>query len=1277
VSACFLSLVKAQQQTFASKSLPFLNKLASKVSIYMKMCKSNSYADGRNNMRQNGKDAVTDVVRTCEPLLQISLSDPDQGDTNPMAVDVPGLDENDDYDVPVVSSSATSTVVSEGRVVDTVKQYAVAELGGVQSQAQFFQALKSICAKINEFKLRNDRMGSSASLFVADGNGLVCNPLLKHQFRNDGHVFNSQFLNDNASIRPGCHVQSMAESLLHEMARHNSIDYANAIARALADPQTSDHQVAAFLSEASDPRYSRGAVRKAKLLYNGRMCCDNPACKQNMCLLSTVLGRQAGDVETLWNVHFRLLGAFSMSLRARPDAATQSKALEFSIKGGKEVYVQSTFFAWRQSNFIGTATSLVVLHGRRFFDSTEREKLKHDLSVQAIAVSMGFWEVYFGPCFAVLDGAPRTLETLRAFAAAVATHKRSFDAEKGNAAIDATLLYRRAQYVKLAHDAEDKDAFAANMQCGAGSAFVPVPHIPPDAFKREANLNVFSVVVSECLAYATSSNRANSSVDDALVRNSESSSLSYDSLLACVRSNKLGFGTFYEAEAGLRSLNSDEVAEISDTRPERDQTRISNIKARACDIGRENILDLVDSVAHRIESVVPGFWVNTWSCIPALKSLPGHVAVHGTRHHAAGALLKRIDNTHYEWTDATASDGSGPTAATGFADPDTETRHPAVATRDRSFDVVQNLLDLEVALSVLMHGTNKTRVPSIGTRVVAEKQTCDVDMAISSAFKRGTWRDALLNLYDPTFLVSVLDFCDNAVIRLMDFNVRNQAPCVDEKLCPVAQCAVDFFDHDLYVKRAVKLHVNRLSLLVANKTKLRTCDAYDYFESGQAQLDVFEDGERGTCTYPKSKRSSLSQQSALLSRVACKGYDLLAALVGLDCIEYGFNNEFMLQTPVAVRTRFFVIPSETPDEDSVIAILKAANLFIRCRKSLLNRVSSYTESSGETTGGCSFLVPLANWFDSTRARHWYRLDDVERLVSSEMERIQRELDRRAVAIHAAEREAKQADYVRRNKSQKQYQSSLEKKYKDEEDRLYSIYASAASNENALQLSSVQKRRKNMEAIAASLQETGATGFDFYTMRGLVAYVTGAHLPRGAPPAHDFFLEVYKQFANSPSVPTDATREACQHLLRNLTSHMVKLNTNRTTFSEVPAFYRHPVIVKFLAYAAIRYGTIREQQSAQKIVDSGVCFLTHSFQPGRPIKIFDAEDKELPDDPNEESERADRMHARQVREERRMAQAKRDEAEEEEASQLAAAREAGADVSARVRRSTAMARIMRS
>ena len=1257
LAAPFVAWVKfTKHDPFHECAAPFLKKLEDEVKANTKMCESNSYADGNSNMRSSGKTALNDLNRLVERVIVFEQA-PVQAETTASAMEldaVPGLEDYEDDNPPIESK-----YVSEGKVVDGVKEHCRTVLSGVSTQTAFKVALRSIKEKCKYIRTRNSNSGKGAAAFVLateDPCAIRVDPLIKRVLDGTAPTFPTPELNAGLAVRSAKFIQSVAESMLERIAQTNGIEYAKALVTALTDKKTSPSGAAQILDDhAIDASYALGAARKSTFLYKRRMCCDNAECMQKMCMgRSNVFGVSTSNKDGVWTLQTRMLGAFAMCVgrSSHPDA--QRLATRMAFAASKELFLQSSFFATRQSEFIATCTTLMALHGSKVIkEKSEQQVLKHDLSVQAIAIAMGFWPRYFGACFepiaAFFNGQPTVPEmsvrvALTQFTTRVSERMAAFESEKGNAAIDAVLLYRRVLYMHHVAAATNTAAFASSVQRGGGAATV-VPNLPSDVFGKDVDLKIFAVTFTSLMKFASNSNRANSSQENQLVRRSEYSDLTYDALLSCIRGNRLGVGTYYEAEAGQRSLDHEQFAAID--KPNRESSDIATAVPRAHDICRDNILTLADCAADRVECCIPGFWGATWTGIDQLESVTAEQTILELGHHPAGALLKRIDNRHYVHSGETARGVhvapaviAHPLSAPGRA-------ASAAPLRNLQLDSSQRLLDLEVGLSVLMHGVNKVKPPLIGSSVTLKRMKADAEMVIASLLESKSWTTVLPMLYDVPFLSSVVEFCDSAAKRAMEASIQNLAPSQDPEDCPVIECAEAFFHSDAYVSRACRLHVQRLQKLVTRKVVAK--GSLEYYESGQAQEDVMLDGERGTPSTPKAKRTVSSQHAAALARAACNGYDLVKALVGPEWIENeAFDMKVVLNTTHAVHMRHFVLNAEVDDSklDTVEAVLRAVDSFARSRSNLVKRTASWAHTSGSTTkqpgceDSCAFLTPLGQWFNSSTSCHWHLLDVPTRLISSEKERIQKQLDQQVLHVRAIEH-ASTALGKETSPSARAARAALEAKYRASAEALKTKWEEAVIIPSRLQLTEEQKARRRAEEIAALLRIAVVTGFEVYCLRGSLAFIMGMH---AASPL-ELFTHCYRRFQHylnkktpgyKPAELSTYTKDVCKNMLETLQSYMLRLNTDIVSLADVPGFYRHPFCVLFLCESALKYGTIEEVREATKIIESGVCFLTckigkypQSLLNGSHERFDHGDD--VQEDAAEIYGRADREHAKELKE----------------------------------------------
>ena len=597
----------------------------------------------------------------------------------------------------------------------------------------------------NSYKNRALVLRENSAKFVLDkGNsdGIVrLDPMLKP----------TGILYGNLSIRKATCIQSVAESMLESIVDLKGLKYGKEIASKLSSKTVSPHTIAEILNaKVTDARYSRGAVRIRKMrdsntgevvqgeflstfLYCRRMCCDNDECKEEMRIGGKGLFEESiKDKDGFWNVETRLLGAFAICVSKIEYNNAKRDALRMTELASKELFLHSRFFQVRQSTFIATCTSLIAL-GCPIADVDSEKQIKRDLSVQAIAISMGFWPKYVKPCFDVMgqsgyfnpQSIPHTqLETLHGFVGEVDRKMTDFQDTKGNAAIDAILCYRHAIYRFHASMSTDRSRFYSQVTFDNGAS-VKLPTLPQSVFGKNVHLPTFSVYVQKCMEDACDASKANSSIDNKLVRTHMYSHLSYNYLLAAINRNELG------ASSKERALPNG----FTDAVPRK-------FELDKC----SNILHLVDSAANRVELTLgTTFWKNTWDFVDF-----GRVKEY-TGHHVLGSLLKRIENnTHYNYE--ASSTESTPNNVADLK--------PLKPKNDDVKSRVARAIELEAGLSVLMNGTNCISAPVRFSGVVSVDQ-----ISIASSCGPNS-RPSIVKLYDVQFIKSVVQFIKNAGKRL-------------------------------------------------------------------------------------------------------------------------------------------------------------------------------------------------------------------------------------------------------------------------------------------------------------------------------------------------------------------------------------------------------------------------------------------------------------------------------------------------------------------------------
>ena len=1222
VSATFVcKLAERRKARFIRETLDVVKNIITTLTIHRDICKKRQYKEGINALNRSRKTAVKEIKALVAVVYDpLSFSQPHRPHSLPTVLPtaVFGL-EDADSDMKI-----DHAVRSEGKTVDRLKQFIRAQFESVtnDNHNKFLDKLDASINACTELQQSHGRVGSAAATFLLVSNQPgTLDPMVRALTGGTSSFeFATPELHAAICIRTSTCMQTIPEAMLESIVEDKGAEHALNVVDALASSALSPSAVAKVIAEdASYKSLLRGVCGTSRCLATfRRMCCDDIGCKRKMCVgllpFSSVVkkppsleigkGERATDnIDAMWTVQTRLLGGFAACLSKRSDLVSESHAIDLVKKASKELFVTSFFFSRRVSEFVNAATALVSLHDPALFDTVSgRRAAKHDLSVQSLAIALGFWPKYFQPCFEntlnamFCDGQSVVHRSMERFVEVCTSQHTSFVKEKGNATIDAALMYRRIQYDRMLNKHKDRlgvDDFANTISVGNGPG-LPFPTLPPDVFKSEVDVARFAERVADCLSFTRDSARAGSSRDNALVRTTEKTSLSFDSLAECTRQNTLGQKYMHRVEAGLTRLAPGTAPDLVDAENGelgRREEILAEIKTRAVDLNTHVLMSLASAAAERVEATIPGFWEHTWRPVPTLAQFPAAETRACTGYHPAAGLFKRLDDSPYRY-DVDSADSVQPDVEPHGVRP-TEFANPAVQaelamrlpTGLKATKAVQKLIDMEVYLSILMHGTRTNEALLVGYVVVDKPSTPAIDRAVSTLAQSGNARTKVLKLINQSFLKGLLSFCDSLVTRAMETEIRNALPSQTHHDCPVMQCALQYFDEEAYAKRAHDLHVARLGREVYNacQQRSRDNDAVEYLVSNRAQDEVYEHGEQNRPTYSGQKRACLSKGTLMIAAAALNGYRLLALLagrewVGRDAAAIGD----LSATTAAVESRLCV---ETGDYDGTkltSSILHALEQFGRQKEALSKKPFGYSESSGARTktGENDSVVLLTRPFHPSlfEGPHWNSFDRLLSSVNRELSRITSDATQDFVVVRAIEREA--ADLGEgATAPQRHYRKSVQAAYEKKTEK-------AQAEWNSLN----PARKKALEAISASLLQV--TAFDLFCLRGVAAFVSGARHSVQADPK-ELFVSIYCRVTNTNEL-TSSKKSTCDLLFSKLQQAILMLNTNRTKLSDVASFYRHRIFVQFLCEAAMQHGTMKEQEAAKKILSAGFCFLTRMF-----------------------------------------------------------------------------------
>ena len=1129
---------------------------------------------------------------------------------------------------------------SGGSAINEFKRFLRDAFSDVATQDTFKKKVEAAREKCNSLKTRCEKVGKSAEAFLPPHGYRpgTLNPIIKTLLKGEAPNAGTPELNARLKIRAGTRMQTVPESILEAIVEDNR---STEVVRKVVNRLMTSRSVVPLLEAVTkdeatgglNKRIYQGAVcfprktpGKWRWLTAHRLCCDDADCKQTMCL-SFAGDSGMENLETMWNVQTRLLGAFAVGLSNRPELG-KDEGMRLVEKASKELFLASPFFSRRVSEFVNAASAFMASHDKTLLELVEaRKDAKHDLSVQSLAMALGFWLLYFEPCFAPLDAlfeddrADRdSTSVLNAFVRKCTERHEAFRSEKGNATVDAALCYRALQYsIALEKQEDGFEAFAKTTACGA-----PYPAPPPAIFKKEVDIDRFAKRVSECLELARSSARAGTGHDNALVKAVEKTSLTFDGLMDCVAKNGLPTGCQEET--------------------------LDDLKTRAEDLAKRDLLKVASAAAERLEASCPGFWGHLWHKVPSLAQ--DSWSARATGYHPAAGLFKQLDDTPHRYE----PDSAEPTRRSGLTLPGVPLSEQDFAPvllpiGSKDTDEMQKLLDMEVALSVLMHGERIDQPAFVGKRIPEPPSTPSVDIAVarlarareeerakmSPREKRQAppLRASVLKLLehtggDKSFPASLLEFCDLLAVRAMQMEIHNAMPSESVHECPVVECANRYFD-DPYTRRAEKLHELRLrhevGRLVREKAgrsdfdptawpqSERDHDAHEYYHSGGATIDVYERGLELRATLSGQKRACLNDYTRQVASTAMRGYQLLQCLTGRAWLGEGGDPA---NTSKATEIGNCIAQGDTTVIES---ILNAVDEFSRHKTALRDASAGYAESSGTSTRrkgerDCAAFVTQPIHPSFFEGLVWANFDRVSGLIRKEVATVEKDADRNFLVIRSVERSATvecsaklQREYIERNQKVRNEWNALD-----------------------------DLRKRNLSLIATSLDIKGLTAFDLFCMDGVAAVLAGVHVKESVDP-RKLFETTYCRTNNRKTV----SETHCNRMFSQLQRWVLALNANRCSLADIPSVYRQPVFVEFLCLVGGYYGTMRERRAAEKIRLARFDFLTRRFATEQRFLDDDVAPPEpaIAEDREDADERARRARARAEAEEQVAASRARD------------------------------------
>lgn len=1222
------ALAARRKARFESTTKSWLDAFLKTIKTHVEVCARKGYTERTHGLNVAGRNAIKELNSRVAPAVEFTYP------TVPNTVVVDGLEEIDEI------PTGGSAVVLDPEPLNTIRARLRRMFQPVATLSQFRTVLSEALLFCTKQASSYATVGTSARRFLPTSPGF--DPILRVLLSGTPLRFPTPELNACIRIRESTCVQSAAEHLLEAIVDENGVDHATKLVRALASSKLSEEAAATIIAENfNEKKFVAGLVTTSRqLAVHRRRCCDDPGCKQRMCIgLNSFFKDEpkrsnseeqkatTESIDSIWTVQTRLLAGFAVCLSKRTDLVGTVDAIQLVKFASKETFLTSPFFAVRTSAFVSTATALLSLHGVKLFaDVDERTAVKHNMSVQAVAITLGFWKLYFEPCFDAIgvamfdDDTPETTrQCVASFTKVWTTQHAKFFLEKGNAAIDAALLYRAVQYdVLLRRNPELADQFAGALNIVDSGAWVSFPCPPPSLFKSQVQLDSFASEVTQCMLFVRNAADAGSSNDNALVRYTKATFLDFDAIEAACGNNIL---------ADVADGESDRLAPPD---------KFTALKIRAVDLNSADVLRCASAAADRIQIVLPTFWSDAWCNVPTLANVDINNVRALVGIHPAAGLLKRLDDTPYLYS--ADSDGNLQFAADAFATSYVKSQLSIDGADSYGAKVVQQLVDMEVALSRLMHGTRVNDRSYIGSVVHAEPHESPTEAAIAAlctipekrrdtqvsapvwplARKRiagrpdstSSLRKSVCALVSPQFLIGLRDFCDSLATKAMETQLRNAMPGVG--VCPVRNCVAAYFEDEAHAVRAFHLHVARLERAV-----LRTKNA-THSTTDDAQRAVELEGD-DRLKYSPEKRQLHCKYTASLAATAAEGYSLLSLLAGSVWVARDVHVEFDLSaTPDAVNTRLGSRDLDLPE------ILRTIEKFARLVNGLKRSASGFTHVTTDHSkingvkASVGFLSrPLHESFFTDR--FWIPFDAIASTIQSEIVRIKKRGVRDIVVVRAVERSAATLGNhatVRQRARRQTLDDAC-------------IVQTAAMDSRWRALDPV--RKNVIMTIATTLD---AAPFDIFCMRGVAAVVVGC---TDIDPAK-LFSSTYHTISNIP-IPTAASTAACESLFVELQRAIVRLNTGTTTLSEIPSFYRHRVVVQFLCAVAAKKGTIREQAASSAIRTANFCFLEQrssrffeeQLTDGVPIEPTEAEVQSA-SDAHLEAVRASRL-ARDTAEER--------------------------------------------
>jgi hypothetical protein len=1114
--------------------------------------------------------------------------------------------------------------IAASNIDTTVKGMELASLFGAISSVTLFKGRLSIATqKIDEQLAHLRARGASARRFVgAERRRLLRRICGAADTDANARPFADPELNRVLAVAPAVHLQSVSEALLERLGDKSSSE----IVKALVAKQERPVALNKLCDDGADKQLLAGIVSKdgTRLLKARRYCCNSLECMKKMHVKlhgfgdllalrsqrpllrgrkpskpSTALDAAAAATENIdvaFKVHLPLLGAVAACALRR--FRSRAVAVDIATAASKELFLFSPYFNIRYRGIVSAASAIVELHLRRerglFSESSALWTAKRVVSRDAIAATMGFWHLYFEPCIETLR-LGSTIDS-EALIRKVDAKYTAFENEKGNANVDAALLCRKLHF-DVARRAEPTDAAQLRFLCQypvANGEPVVAPTLPTDVFGASRNLEHFAANVKDSLANANAAALGLSSADNCLVFIDGVSSQSFDELASNLR-------------RAAPSLGCSELGTLQD--------KAEDVRAHTWPIDGLHVAALASAAARRLEAVVPNAWTAVFG-----DTVSPQVVERELRCHPAAALLTQLNGSDYAAPEVVEDTPPVQACRAPFA---TAPRAPIGTAADA--DPVQLRIDMEAALSTLLHGERKDEVPLVGSVVVSKPAFVDVNHAadflangrevinqdeVRLFRRRPVMRhrpmvSVLIGMINSSFLTSLFDAADTMALKAMALSLQNTMPMHADPTtqtvpqdCVVLSTARTLFADDVHMRRAFQVHERRLDRAVelevrkrfpsfdiatakssfsgVGELSARENDAVNYYMSGEAQNAVVLWGALATPTNSQDKVNALLGDDNInawkLANGASKAWELCSLLAGRPCLYASSPVPNLAFTQEAVELRDVRLAGDTPDTSEIARILVAIDAFDRSRNSLKARVVGH--------GVVLSQVRHAGVDDGPA---WREFDDLVWRLRRATETLQEDRSEVSfVAVRAVERSAATLDGL--NDQERRARLDAMREAEAKKAKLSDAFADLSPNEHG-----------RLQAISASLGFV-LTARELFGFDGMAAHLLGVVEPEPDAPTpptpQALFARAYASILRTRPEDLSAQQQcACDGLLAELKGAVAKLNTGKATLATTNDFYRHALVVEFLCRFAEHYGSPREAKAAIKIRRYGYCFLS--------------------------------------------------------------------------------------